>query len=96
MTCEHTAPFVRESDTSEQAALSVQPHLPRLERVVLTAIADGGGRTSDEVEQATGLAHQTVSARIRGLVQRGLLADSGERRVTRSGRKAAVWTLKEA
>ena len=90
--CPHTgAPYVKGSDTSQAAAVSVAPHLPRLEAVVLLSVAKSGGRTSDEVEVETGLPHQTVSARIRGLVQRGLLADSGARRPTRSGRGAAVW-----
>lgn len=37
------------------------------------------------------LSHQTASARVRGLVLRGRVKDSGKRRDTRSGRKATVW-----
>jgi N6-adenosine-specific RNA methylase IME4 len=37
--------------------------------------------------------HQTASARIRELVIDGRLIDSGERRLTRSNRRAAVWVV---
>jgi len=94
MSCEHErrAPYVRGSDTSEAAALEIAHDLPRLEQVVMSY---SGGLTADEVEVRTSLPHQTVSARIRGLVLRGLLEDSGERCLTRSGRKAAVWVQRE-
>lgn len=97
MTCSHEtrAPYVRGSDTSQAAAVSIEPHLPRLEHVVLATIVSAGGLIADEVEARTGLPHQTVSARIRGLVLKGLLEDSGERRRTRSGRSAAVWMPRE-
>lgn len=47
--------------------------------------------TCDEVEIVTGLKHQTASARIRELALKGLIKDSGKRRLTRSGRKAVVY-----
>jgi hypothetical protein len=49
------------------------------------------GLTDDELEQATGWRHQTVSARRRELVLLGKVKDSGKRRPTRSGRSATVW-----
>jgi hypothetical protein len=50
------------------------------------------GATCDEAELALGLAHQTCSARFNQLrVELGKIRDSGERRPTRSGRKAAVY-----
>ncbi len=57
------------------------------------------GMTDDELEVATGLRHQTVSARRRGLVQDGWveprLDEAGQtmKRRTRSGNFAIVWTL---
>jgi hypothetical protein len=80
------------TDTSVDAATSIEEHLPRLERAVLEVIVYHDGATCDEVEQKTGLAHQTASARIRGLAKRNVIRDSGSRRPTRSGRKAIVWT----
>jgi hypothetical protein len=88
------------TDTSQAAAVSVAEHLPRLEGLVMTAIgplySDGTpkdihGATCDEVEWHTGLSHQCASARINALARRRLIRDSGQRRPTRSGRKAIVW-----
>src|SRR5580658_1247613 len=86
-----TAPFVKGSDTSREAAQSLpEPALARLEAVVFASIVSFGGFgcTDDELERLTELSHQTVSARRRGLVQKGRIVDSGLRRQTRSGRKA--------
>jgi hypothetical protein len=54
-------------------------------------IAERGGATCWEVEQAFGALHQTVSAAISNLSADGVLVDTGERRPTGSGRKAIVW-----
>jgi len=53
--------------------------------------AEGRGVTCDEAEVATGWSHQTVSARINGLMRKDMIADSGSTRRTRSGRSAIVW-----
>lgn len=88
-----TAPYVRSSDTSREAAESIEPHLAHLERVVLDAVAGTGpaGATCDEIERATGLSHQTASARVRGLFQKRKIETTGDRRPTRSGRNAQVY-----
>ena len=97
MTPDNDAPFAKNSDTSEAAAASLLGDLARLQAAVLDAIVKRGGATSDEVEEALGLPHQTVSARFWELHNRGTIADSGERRRTRAGRMAAVYKLtKEA
>jgi len=90
------APFAFGSDTSQDAAESIQPHLNRLCGIVLDAIGAAGSRgmTCDEVEASLDLRHQTASARVHELGRSGKIVDSGERRVTRSGRKAAVWTAR--
>jgi hypothetical protein len=86
-------PFEVGSDTSAAAAGSISDgELARLEAVVLSVIK-AGPRTCDAVEAATGLAHQTVSARIRGLVLRDRVVDSGARAQTRRGRSAVVWCV---
>ena len=76
-------------DTSTDAAESIRKHVGPLHRQVLKRIEPDA--TCDEVEVATGLAHQTASARIRELVQLGLIYDTGKRRPTRSGRQARVY-----
>jgi len=93
-----TAPFVVGSDTSQTAAESIERRAPIMKRAVLDCIArgQGDGRTCDEVEAWLEMAHQTVSARIRDLVKSGTIVDSGQRRKTRSGRKATVYVVKVA
>lgn len=83
-------PYEAGSETSQAAAASVTPDLGRLEAIVFACIK-ARPRTCDEVEAVTGLSHQTVSARIRGLVLRAALEDTGQRAITRSGRRAAIW-----
>lgn len=61
----------------------------------LLQVAADYGRTDDEMERATGLRHQTLSAARRGLSKDGLIVDSGRRRKTRSGRNAIVWVIPE-
>ncbi|MDR7037365.1 putative transcriptional regulator [Methylobacterium sp. BE186] len=85
-------PFVRGSDTSERAADRIAGSVSHLRKVVLDAIERASsGMTCDECEHVTGLRHQTCSARVRELVQLGLIKDSGARRPTRSGRNARVY-----
>lgn len=85
-------PFVRGSDTSADAASSMLARAPALRaRILALIISAPAGHTCDEIEQLTQLRHQTASARIRELVLKDQLRDSGARRVTRSGRQAVVW-----
>ena len=83
--------------TSLEAARAIVPDLQRLERVVLDAIAyySESGLCDHEIEDVTGLKHQTASARRRALVLRGLVEDSGLRRRTDSGRMAVVWRVRK-
>ena len=93
-------PYQRHSLTSLEAALSMQPHLHRMEKQILNLITDSiileegnkeDGWTDDELIRQ----FDTQSARPRRirLVQLGLLKDSGLTRKTRTGRKATVWIL---
>ena len=86
-------PFVIGSDTSKAAAISMLETAKTDAAKIWRLIAWSGshGMTDDEIEVSLGMRHQTASARRRGLVIKGLVADSGLRRRTRSGRKAAVW-----
>jgi len=88
-------PFVAGNDTSEAAAMSKRSSAPN-DRAVIRALFEGDGEeekgwTCDEIEILTGLRHQTASARIRELVLMDVLADSGQRRQTSSGRTARVY-----
>lgn len=89
------APYVRDSDTSQDAAESLSfADLGRLHALILVHIADrGDGATCDEIEAGLRLRHQTASARIRELCIRAWLYDTGARRPTRSRRTARVYQL---
>ena len=88
-----TAPFVAGSDTSREAAESIQPAASSMRFRVLMYIKATGrtGSTDDEIEEALNMRHQTASARRRELVLSGHVEDSTRRRKTRSGRNATVW-----
>lgn len=81
------------TDTSAAAAASIAEIAPTIEAAVLERIREsaGFGQTCDEIEIAMVLSHQCASARLRALSLSGKIADLGERRPTRSGRKAIVW-----
>jgi len=88
-------PYVPHSDTSRKAAREMKGKGPVLRVKVYRYLQSRGpaGATDDEIEAALEMRHQTVSARRRELVQRGLAQDSGQRRKTSSGRTATVWTV---
>lgn len=78
-----------ESNAAHRSIVTAKETLRR--RVIDFARSRGEhGATSDEIEVALGLPHQTVSARITEAKADGALVPSGERRQTRSGRNAAV------
>lgn len=88
--------------TSSAAAASL-PGDGTIPHIVLSSIWAAGehGRTDDEMEAETNMAHQTVSASRNRLVAHGWLIammNGGERvtRPTRSGRAATVWRLTDA
>ena len=94
------APYVRNSETSREAAESIKPHVNTLCRKILDAIASSsGGLNCDETEALLGLSHQTCSARFRDLsscqppfIRKAVEPDGTLiRRRTRSGRKAQVF-----
>jgi len=87
------APYSNET-TSRDAAYEIAPHVPRLEWEVLNAIKTHGPLACHEIEELTGLPHTTCSARIRGLVLKNWLEDSGVKVKTPSGRSAIRWRLK--
>ncbi len=86
-------PHVKDSDTSLAAAVSQLPAAASVRSRVLVHVraARGRGVTCDEIEEQMAGRHQTISARVRELVQLGFIRDSGVRRKTRSGRKARIY-----
>jgi DNA-binding transcriptional ArsR family regulator len=77
-------------ETSHEAADSVE--LPDLEALVLAELrALPDGATSHELAASLELPLVTVSPRLRPLANRGLVIDSGFKRVGTSGRRQIVW-----
>jgi len=68
-------------------------NLPLLRQTVFELIEQRGahGATCDEIEAELDLSHQCASPRCTELHQKGLIVDSGRRRVTRNGRRACVY-----
>ena len=85
--------FVPSSETSKDAAKSIEEKAPTLRQQVHKLLKARGlfGATDAEIEASLGMRHQTASARRRELVLKGLAKDSGAKRLTESGRKATVW-----
>lgn len=80
-----------DTDTSIAAAAGLGDRAPSMRQRVHNALRFLGGATDEELERHLNGRHQTISARRRELVLKGLARDSGERRKTSSGRDAIVW-----
>lgn len=76
---------------SDAAAASMVDAAPALRRLVWEHLTMRGPQTCDQIEAASGLSHQTCSARCTELLRMGCLARTGEKRRTRTGRHA--WVL---
>ena len=84
------------TDTSAEAGASMNQHVAGIARQCFDEItsvyrSDGVGLTVDQLEQLMNSRHQTVSARVNELRNKGWVRDSGVKRPTRSGRSAIVW-----
>lgn len=63
-------------------------------QLVLDTLHKYGPLTCYEVEQITGLPHQSCSARFSDLKRLSLIEDTGDKRPTNTGRRAAVYRRK--
>ena len=97
-----TAPYVRGSETSREAAESIKPHVNTLWRKILDSISNSPtGLTCDEAERRLGISHQTCSARFRDLsscqpplIRKAVNPDGTMiKRPTKSGRNAQVFIV---
>jgi len=63
-----------------------------MERRVLEALIDHpNGLTNHGIVEVTGLSWNTATPRVRPLVKKGLVVDSGDRRMGPAGRYCIVW-----
>lgn len=78
---------------SVEAHESVKSVKRKLRALVIGYVKMQGlrGATSDEVEVALGMTHQSISARMTEAKADGQIVGNGLRRPTRSGRNAAVY-----
>jgi len=84
------------ADTSIEAyAQTPEKSRSKIRYAILAKIKELGNATCDEIEQLLNLSHQCASARISELNKDNLIEDTGERRLTRLGRKARVYTPRE-
>ena len=77
---------------SNAARMATLPRLKTRKRKILDAIAFRAS-TDDELEQALGIRHQSLSSARRSLVLDGLVEKSIESRETSSGCLAQVWRI---
>jgi predicted ArsR family transcriptional regulator len=84
----------RDPATSHAAAESIR--LSDLESTVLIELRKfSDGATSYALAESLGMSLVTVSPRLRPLVNKGLVEDSGRREVGSSGRSQTVWRARE-
>lgn len=82
---------------SDAAARSMRPHVQQQGERILAFLRQRGerGATSDEVEMALGISHQSASARLGYLHKKaGIVSYGPDRRATGSGRAAGVYRIK--
>lgn len=87
-------PYVRGSDTSEDAARSLT-RINAKQRLVYEYLARCGteGATDEEMQRFVPMEASTQRPRRVELVERGAAVDSGRRRLTVAKRRAVVWII---
>jgi hypothetical protein len=86
----HSAPR-----TSREAAQRIESPAPKSRERILGFLIERSklGATDEEGESALGIKSQSYTPRRRELVKQRVVVDSGERRLTESGRSAVVWVV---
>ena len=85
------------TDTSAEAATSIEPVTARVQRLVLTAIREAklSGLTAHELASQLGMERTTTQPRVSELRRLGRVIDSGRRRANANGKRAIVWVASE-
>jgi predicted transcriptional regulator len=86
-------PAIGKTDTSADAARSIELSVGHLQRVALRAIRAAGGRglTTNELVSVVNINRDTIQPRTSELKELGLIRDSGARRTNANGKRAIVW-----
>ena len=80
-------------DTTAAAAASKLPRSGTQRLRVYELIKSHGGLTDYEIEEFTGMTHQSASAARNSLMNDGFIIATDERRLTQTGNKAIVWKV---
>ena len=84
----------RDPDTSREAADRVPEFRAAHDALIFSALSDNPlGLTSHEVAQVTRLDAVQVARRMKGLTVTAGVIDTGQRRLTPTGRNAVVWAI---
>lgn len=89
----HSPTLVRHDAMDTSVAAAQKPKSGTKQAIYVLLHDNPDGLTDMEIEDITGLPHQSASAARRGLVVAGLAEDSGKRRKNSRGNDAAVWRL---
>ena len=90
------APFQRHSSTSRAAAESMNKNgkAAAQRALVFQCLMEHGPQTDEEIHDRLGLDGDSERPRRVSLVDAGVVHDTGEKRATKSGRKATVWKVR--
>jgi predicted ArsR family transcriptional regulator len=80
-------------ETAITAANEVAHKAPRLRQMCLDQLTFSGPLTADECAARLGLDKLSIRPRFSELVAKGHIADTGERRLNSSQKRAIVWSL---
>ena len=86
-------PFQSHSDTSRAAAALIEPRTGSLRHQVFAYLRHHGPATDEKIQEELGMPASTERPRRVELVRDGLVADTGQRALTHSGRRAVLWAV---
>ena len=85
-------PGHRNTDTSFDAAVSMKPHRPHIQRCILDAL-EVRPMTTYELVDHLGITKDALQPRTSELQEQRIIIDSGGRRRGPTGRKGIVWKV---
>lgn len=86
-------PGFKRRDTAEEAAIGIASGAPRLRQLCLDMLARSGAMTADECASRLGIDKLSIRPRFSELANLSKIADTGQRRLNSSGKRAIVWSL---